>query len=99
NCHLGLEALAKTVPLALQVEVVLQIEPELFGSSEIPGQLEGRVGRERALPQHDLIDASGGDADVFGQVVLAQLQGLQELLHQSLAGMNRFKLATSHLAP
>jgi hypothetical protein len=64
----------------------LDIQPETLGGAEVPGQAQCSVGRHGALAEDDFVDPPGRHADILGQLVLADLQRLQELLEKNLTG-------------
>jgi hypothetical protein len=76
--------------------VRLKIEPKLLGRAEVTGEAEGCVGSDGALSKDDLIDAAGRDGDVLGEAVLRKPHGLEELLKENLAGVNRGELRITH---
>src|SRR6266571_160182 len=72
----------------LQIVVRLQSQPEAFRGAEEGGEPQRRIGGERALAEHDLVDAARGHAGSAGERVLADPHGHEELLEQDLAGMD-----------
>jgi hypothetical protein len=79
---------ANPVTLCLEVVADLKIEPEALAGAEVPGETKSRVGRDAALPQNDLVDASGGHVNIPREAVLRETERLKKLGLQDLAGMN-----------
>lgn len=69
--------------------VRLEIEPYIGGPTEVAFEAQGGVHGESSLAFHDLIDAPGRDADVFGYAVFREAKGDQEILAENFARMNR----------
>src|ERR1043166_8771798 len=92
--HIPLDPLAQ--PVALDIEVIrrLQFQPEPVRGAEETRQTERGIGSHRPRAVHDLVDPAGRDLQALGQSVLRKLQGLEELLEQNLAGMNRRQTLT-----
>ena len=84
--------LAKARPqlIALDFEVVMHLEsqPELLARAKVTRQLQGRIYGDRPRPVNDLVDAPGWHVYALRLAVLAQFEGLQELLLENLAGVN-----------
>ena len=64
------------VALGLEFEPNLEVEPEALGGAEVPREPKSRVSGDAALAEDDLVDAPGGNTNVFGQAVLAETVGL-----------------------
>lgn len=47
----------------------MEVEPDFSGPLEIAGEAQGGVGSDSALAFNDLIDATRGNADFFGDAV------------------------------
>src|SRR5690349_3867597 len=84
----GVELRLDLVLFDVQVVLILQIEPELGGGAEVLAQAQGRVGSDRALAMHDLVDPARRHANADCKPVLGDLEPLDEVLHQHLAGMD-----------
>ena len=56
--------------------VRLEIEPYIGRPTEVAFEAQGGVHGESALAFHDLIDAPGRDADVFGYAVFREANRL-----------------------
>lgn len=54
------------------------------------------IGGDGARSVDDLVDATGRDADVTGQTVLRDAEGLEEIDGEDLARMNRSQFASRH---
>ena len=78
NPDLPLEPRPKGVPLCLEIEAGLRIEPKPVRGAEIPRQPEGRIRRDGAGPMHDLIDPSGRYRDIVHQAAPGKGQRLQK---------------------
>jgi hypothetical protein len=87
-----LKATSETILLNLEVVVGLKVQPELRRVTKILCQAERGVSRQGPLPEHDLVDTTARNTDVFGQTVLAEPKRLQELLKENFARMDRRNL-------
>src|SRR5450432_1254871 len=63
----------------------LQPQPELLRRSEKLRQPDRRVGRNPALPQHDIVHPRRGDMKFFGQPIHTHLHRLEKFLPQDLS--------------
>lgn len=79
-----------------QVMVHLQIQPGTRVTTEIARQAHGRVGRDRAALQHDVVDPRSGHAQGLRQRVRAQSQGLQEIFLQDFPRVDGSHAITGH---
>jgi len=68
------------------IEIGLQADPELVGHTEVAGQAQPGIRRHGAMASDDLADPVLRHADRLGQAVPGDAQGLQEFVHQDLAG-------------
>ena len=64
----------------------LGAQPVTGAKSQRAAEPQVGVGCDRSLAGDDLADAGGGHADRFGQAVLADAQGFEELLLEQFAG-------------
>ena len=71
----------------MQVVVVLEVQPELWAVAEEASEAQGGVRGQPPPSQDDLVDSSRVDADLQGEPVLAEFEGLQKLLLQKLKRM------------
>ena len=94
--HFLLKPVAEPVLFLFQVEMRLQVQPELRRDAEIPAQAQRGVRSYASSSVHDLVDPPGRDADVARQTVLGNTHGGQKLLHENLAGMDGGHLVGSH---
>ena len=69
-----------------QVVVILQIEPELRGQTEILSQPQGGVGTDSAVPTDDLVDAR--KIQRLGQRIRTYAHWFHELGLQNFSGMD-----------
>ncbi len=83
------------VALGLEFEPNLKVEPEAFGGAEVPREPKSRVSGDAALAEDDLVDTPSGDTNVFGQAVLAEPVGLEELGQEDFARMDGRELCHS----
>ena len=67
---LACDACADPVPLDLQLEPNLKIQPEPVRRPEVAGEAKSRVGRDAPLAKNDLVDAPWRHANVLGEAVL-----------------------------
>src|SRR5512143_61432 len=88
--------MAQAVTLDLQIEPGLEIEPEALGGAEEPGQPESRIGADRPLAVHDLVDAAGRHGKALGEPVLGQAEGLEKIVREDLAGVYRPQTLRDH---
>jgi hypothetical protein len=74
----------------------LQIDPELGRRAKVPGEQEGRVGRDG--PAAAVVHSGAGHLDRVGERVNADAHRLEEILTQDLAGMGQWNaLSRRHL--
>lgn len=78
--------MAQPVTLDLQIEPGLEIEPEALGGAEEPGQPERRIGADRPLAVHDLVDATGRHTEALGQAGLREAEGLEQIVRAEGTG-------------
>src|SRR6266513_1020557 len=71
----------------LEVEIRLQAHPVARRIAKVLRETQRCVGRDTALAQNDLVDATRRHADIARQRVLAQAARLQELLEENDAGV------------
>src|SRR6266542_3983575 len=83
----------------VHVEVVLglKVQPEPLRGPKVPGQPKRGVRRNCPRAVDDLVDPTRRNSDVLGQPVLTDPHGLEELLSQYLAWMDRWKSLGHHL--
>ena len=67
----------------------LEIHPELGGSTEVPGEPDGRAGCDPALAVHDLVDPARRHPDGGGEAALRDPEALDEVLHEDLSRVDR----------
>lgn len=79
-----------------QVEPQLQVEPESLARTEEAGQSQCGIGRDAPFPVDNLVDAPWGNADFFGQSVLADSERIQKLLQEDFARVDWVKEFLSH---
>ena len=63
----ALEPVLQSPPFRPQFVVHLEIHPELGGSTEVPGEPDGRAGCDPALAVHDLVDPARRHPDSDGE--------------------------------
>lgn len=73
---------ADLLPYLFQIIVRLRTDPQLFRHAEGARQAQGRVGRDGALAEHDLVDSAQRDADGARQRVLADVQRVEKLFSE-----------------
>lgn len=88
-----IEAATQAFQRDFHVVVRLQIEPELRLHVEETSEAQGGVRGDGAAAMDDLVDPSGRDADILGQLVLADAQGFQKLSQENLAGVDGGEVA------
>jgi len=86
------KALAKGIFRDIKIVIHLQAQPELRGHLEIARQSQRRIGGDAASALDDFIDAPSWNAEGQRQLILTQLHGLQKLLQQDFAGVDRLQL-------
>src|SRR5581483_10365667 len=67
----------------------LEVRPELLARAEKTRQAYGRIRRDPAALQDDVVDARGRNPELLGQGIGREVQRLQELLTKNLAGVDR----------
>ncbi len=83
------DSCAGPVPLDLELEPNLKVQPEPLRRAEVPGETKSRVGRNAPLAENDLVDAPWRNANVLCEPVLTEAMGLEELGQEHFAGMDR----------
>ena len=83
-----LEDRAEAVACDFDVVAVLEVQPEALAGSEVPGEPQCGVGADAPLAVDDLVDSSGWNPDRHRQAMLGDLEWLQILEHQHLAGVD-----------
>jgi hypothetical protein len=73
----------------VQIEHVLQIQPEVGRRVERLGETQGRVGRNAALTVNDLIEAGVRHADAPGERSLCDPERAKELFNEHFARRDR----------
>src|SRR6266540_4838612 len=96
NPNFPRQAMSKPIALYLKIEARLEVEPEAFRRAEEPRQAQSRVGRDRSLTVHDLVDPAGRHAEVLRQTILSQAERLQKILVQHFARMHRTQPLHGH---
>ena len=81
----------------MQVVVVLQVEPERRRCSERLAQPRRAVGANSDTLLHDALDARARDTQPLGERACGQIERLQKLLAQDLAGIARASWSSSAL--
>lgn len=71
-----------------EIVVRLQIQPELGRGVEAPRQPQRRIGRNGALAVDDSRNTVAGHAQRLGQCIGRQIEFVQKLVLQDLAGVN-----------
>jgi len=94
--HLFLKHTRQPFFLGFEVEPKLEVEPESLAGSEEARKPQRCIGRDGPLPVDDFVDAPWRNADLFCQAVLADLEGVQELLQEDFARMYWVKVGRSH---
>src|SRR3954452_8158932 len=79
----GVQPVAKSILLDLELVPDLKIEPEPLGCAEVLGQPQRGVRRDSPIAVNDLVDPPRGDADVLGDPVLADSHRLEEFLEEN----------------
>lgn len=72
-----------------QIMVVLDVQPELRGITQVFFQAQRRVGADAAPRLDDLVDPRDRHADGLGRRVGRDAHGLEKFLKQNLAGVGR----------
>jgi hypothetical protein len=80
------------------IVIHLQTDPESLGHAEEPGQSEAGIRSHRSLAGNDLTDAPLRNPDLFGQPVLGDAEGFEELLQQDFTWM-RIRYFAHNLSP
>jgi site-specific DNA recombinase len=91
-----LELCPEMIAFDLQVVASLQIEPEPIAGPKIPCESKGGIGTDRAGTMHNLVDAPGRHANVLGQSILGNGQGLEKVEREHFAWVNRSQFALRH---
>ena len=79
NANLLFELGAQTVTLYLEIVARLEVEPEAVTGPEVASQPERGICGDGACAVDNLIDASRGHTDVFGEPILRNPQRLEEV--------------------
>jgi len=88
---MGLDAfqlLLDELPLFLDLEMILEVDPEFGRVAEEPGEPQGRGHGDAPLALDDLADPRLVDPCLLRQAVGRDAHGLQELQQEDLAGMD-----------
>ena len=80
-----LQPVCQGFPRRFKIIPSLEVHPELRFHSEKASHPQGSVCRDASLPVDDLVDAARRDAHGLGQVILAHLHRLEEILKQDFA--------------
>src|SRR5262245_54286808 len=98
--HIDTDFLIQSVSegLARGFEIVprLEVHPELRLHPKEAAQSQGSICRDSSLLMDNLVNATRRYPDRLSQMVLADLHGLQKILKQNLARMDRRKVALGH---
>lgn len=86
---LFLDGVANPVLLNCQVIVCLKIHPKLCRCAEVPRQAKGRIGGYSSGTVDNFVDPPSWDMDILGKSILTDFQGLQKLLKQYFARVDR----------
>lgn len=84
---------SKGVP---QVEVALEVEPELRSRSEGLADREGGLGRHAPLPVDDLVESGVSPFKVASERLLGNAERLKELLEEHLAWTCGWSVSRKH---
>jgi hypothetical protein len=74
------ESVSKAVLFHFQIVSSLKIQPKSLTCTEEPGKSQGSIRGYAPLPMNNFVDAPSGNADTFGQPILADSHWAQELL-------------------
>jgi hypothetical protein len=74
------ESVSKAVLFHFQIVSGLKIQPKSLTCTEEPGKSQGSIRGYVPLPMNNFVDAPSGNADTFGQPILADSHWAQELL-------------------
>jgi hypothetical protein len=72
-----------------EIVIRLEIDPALSVGAKKPGQPQGGVSGNRTLARNNLADPTLGYSNGFGQPILGNPHGFEELFEQDFAGVNR----------
>jgi hypothetical protein len=87
---------SQKILLFLKIKSRLEVEPETFGCTEIPGQPKRGIRGDPASPVNDFVNPSRRDTDVVRQSVLRNTHWDEKVLEENLSWMNRCDFASSH---
>jgi len=94
--HFLVQSVRQGLTRGFEIVPCLEVHPELCLHPKETAQAQRGIRRDPSLPMDNLIDATRRHPDRFGQMVLADLHWLQEILQQDLPRMNRWKVALGH---
>ena len=86
------DAYAGPVPLDLEFEPDLEVEPEPLGGAEVPRETKSGVGRDATLAEDDLVDPPWRNPNVLGEAVLTEPMRLEKLGQEDFAGVDGSEL-------
>jgi hypothetical protein len=72
-----------------EIVVRLEVDPALSVGAKEPGKPQGGVSGNRTLARNDLADPALGHSNGFGQPILGNPHGLEEIFKQDFTRMNR----------
>jgi len=87
-----LESVSKAILFYFQLVSGLKIQPESLTCTEEPGKPQSSIRGNVSLSVNNFVNATRGNADIFGQPILANAHWAQKLLQEDLARMNWWKL-------
>ena len=96
NCDFLSQTIAEAIALHFEIEAGLQIEPEAVGCAKVASEPQCSIGRDRALPQNDLVNSTRRNADILREAILRDSQSLEKISQEHFARVNRRELARGH---
>jgi hypothetical protein len=72
-----------------EIVIRLEVDPALSVGVKKPGKPQGGVSGNRTLARNNLADPTLGYSNGFGQPILGNPHGLEEIFEQDFAGVNR----------
>jgi hypothetical protein len=96
NLNVTRELGSEAIGFDLEIVRTLKVDPEARGIAKEPSEPEGSVRSDRSLAVDDFVDPASGDAESLRQAVFSEGEGLEKILCQDLAGVDRSKFLTRH---
>ena len=81
------QARAEKIPLRLEIEARLQVQPEAIARAEIAREAQGGIGRDRSIAVDQITDPARRHINVGSQLTCRNPLGLNEVPRKDLAAL------------